>query len=406
MKKTYLILTPMYPSERSFRGPFIHDQAAAIRRSGRYDVVVMKAVPFGQDASDYDYDGIHVLCFHDAIPSSGAFAKELWPVSAVNMEAKLLSEGISLDGIAVCHAETPSLVLLGQYLKRRDPRLVTAVQFHMRGVGTKGRLSSIPFLERYVLGNSAWLSNLPDLRICVSDHVRETLRCEGVGEKLECYTLYNGVDPGKFHPVAGEAGAMRRKADGERRAFRIGCVANFIPQKNQLSLIRSVQRLVEGGMDDLALDLVGSGPTKAECVEYVGRTPSLAKRVRFLGEMDHRRLREFYGSLDLFVLTSRNEALGCVYLEAHASGVPFIGSRGEGIEEFVAAEDVDKWLAWPGDEACLAQRIAGFRRNGGRQRLRFPVDIDWHVGRYLDFLEDRFFRNPSSPDGAAGCPEG
>ncbi len=39
MKDTYLIVTPFFPTKDSFRGPFIYDQAKAIKDFGDYEVV-------------------------------------------------------------------------------------------------------------------------------------------------------------------------------------------------------------------------------------------------------------------------------------------------------------------------------------------------------------------------------
>lgn len=64
MKPYYLVITPFFPTESSFRGPFIYDQVRAIKKTGRYrDVLVFKpASPFDRRTS-YDYKGITVRLF-------------------------------------------------------------------------------------------------------------------------------------------------------------------------------------------------------------------------------------------------------------------------------------------------------------------------------------------------------
>jgi glycosyltransferase involved in cell wall biosynthesis len=58
----------------------------------------------------------------------------------------------------------------------------------------------------------------------------------------------------------------------------------------------------------------------------------------------------------LFVLPSRYEGLGCVYLEAMASGVPAVGCRGQGIEEVIRHRE-NGWLIEPGNLDDLVAAI-------------------------------------------------
>ena len=62
-----------------------------------------------------------------------------------------------------------------------------------------------------------------------------------------------------------------------------------------------------------------------ECQYVLGFFYQLEKHFDFKEELKHTDLNIFYNQLDLFVLPSFNEALGCVYLESWATNTPFIG---------------------------------------------------------------------------------
>ncbi len=55
----YVVLTPFFPTEENFYGPFIYDQVKALQKIGSYEIVVIKLVGSGEDHV-YDYQGITV----------------------------------------------------------------------------------------------------------------------------------------------------------------------------------------------------------------------------------------------------------------------------------------------------------------------------------------------------------
>jgi len=71
------------------------------------------------------------------------------------------------------------------------------------------------------------------------------------------------------------------------------------------------------------LVIVGEGPERPHLEKLAGRGAA-AKRIRFLGRVDHAKLPEIYRSAGIFVLPSRREGMPNVLLEAMASGLPVV----------------------------------------------------------------------------------
>ena len=377
MKKIYLVVTPFFPEPGSFRGPYVLDQVKALMRLSDYHVVVMKPVPLWMKPVDYEIDGVYVYCCKDySLPSN------LWPnslcdrLSANSMMQKLCSMDIRPEDVAVCHGHVTHFATYALAMKRKNPKCLTVVQHHGFDVMsiTDGRLAEKKWHERQCIRYGTRICNAVDLNIGVSqktlDHVRQY---PGVKMKRE-YILYNGVDTSKFY-------ASPVKHDG----FVIGCIANFWQLKDQLTLIKAVERMVKDGLNDILVRFIGSGGTLADCQEYVNRL-GLNQYVSFEKEVMHDELLQFYNSLDIFVLPSYWEAFGCVYTEAYACGVPFVGVKGQGISELIPEEDQDKWLIDKGDDVHLAEIIAEYHKTRSEQILNKPWKIEDLVGRYLKYI--------------------
>lgn len=375
MKKVYLVVTPFFPEPESFRGPYVLDQVKALMRLSDYRVVVMKPVPFWKNPVDYEIDGVKVYRFKEyTLPSN------LWPnrlndrLSANSMMRKLRSIGIRLENVAVCHGHVTHFGAYALALKRENPECLAVVQHHGFDVMsiTDGRLADKKWHERQCIRYGTRICNSVDLNIGVSGKTLDYVRQYPDVKMKQEYILYNGVDTSKFYP-----------APVKHEGFVIGCIANFWPLKDQMTLIKAVERLVKNGMYDIKARFVGSGRSLAECQEYVN-SRDLSQYMSFEREVMHDELLKFYNSLDLFVLPSYWEAFGCVYTEAYACGVPFVGVKGQGISEIIPEEDQNKWLIEKGDDTHLEEIIAEYRKNRSEQKLSQPWKIDELIGQYLE----------------------
>jgi teichuronic acid biosynthesis glycosyltransferase TuaC len=179
--------------------------------------------------------------------------------------------------------------------------------------------------------------------ICVSGKVQEVLKT-GTGAETCSSVVYNGVNPRLFSPVGEEAG----KSDPE-----ILIVGNLLRSKGHELVLRAVGslRLV---FPQLQCRIIGEGPGRAR-LETLVRDLGIGQQIQFDGRRSRAEVAEAMRRCSVFALPSRNESLGCVYLEAMSCAKPVIGCRGQGIDE-VIEHGKNGWLI-PVDD--LAQLVTG-----------------------------------------------
>ena len=103
-KPIYLVITELFPTSDSFRGPYVYDQVRAIEKDGRYEVVVLRPTSWLHKEKNYEYNGIKVYRFtHYDLPS------DMWPGSNTWLSLRAMDKclkylGIAYNDIAVVHA--------------------------------------------------------------------------------------------------------------------------------------------------------------------------------------------------------------------------------------------------------------------------------------------------------------
>lgn len=372
----YLVITPFFPKHNSFRGPFVYDQVKAIEQTGNYSVVICKPKPWYSKEKDYEFEGVTVYRFSTfELPSNilpGLFNK----LSSRSLIRKLKSIGMRSEDIAVVHAHVTSTGFLANALKMKSPKIKTVLQHHGFDVLslTSGRLNKFRWHRNWVQRYGTYECNLIDLHIGVSAKTLEYLQAYTKIRIKDSYVLYNGVDTAKFFPIPGLKNP---------KYFTIGCIGNFWEIKDQVSLIKAAEKVIQEGIRNLRVIFIGSGELLQMCKDYVVKH-ALTENIEFRTEVHHHELCEFYNSLDLFVLPSWYEAFGCVYLEAYACGVPFIGIQGQGISEVIVNEDKQYFLSEPRHFEDLTEKIKSVYTYKDRHlHLNIPIDIKSLVSGFL-----------------------
>lgn len=173
----------------------------------------------------------------------------------------------------------------------------------------------------------------PDRYIAISPHGYEWAKRFAPWVKKQ-YTPY-GVDADKFQHVKPIKLPLKKPV--------VLCVAAFSPYKRIDLLIKAI-----GKVPDVSLLVIGHGPLKNELRELGDQM--LGKRFLLKTGIDHDELIGYYKAANAFSLPSRStEALGIVYIEAMAAGLPIVAPddwRREIIGEagvYVNPEDTDSY---------------------------------------------------------------
>lgn len=377
-KPVYLFIVPFFPSENRHWGSYIYDQVKTVQADGRYEVAVLRSSTDLDTDGDYVFGGVEVRRFRERNLYSAMWDGLFDKSNCRCLDDCLEKNHICPSKIAVVHAHTIRTGIYAVHLKKRNPHMLSILQHHgydVLGI-TDGRFSNFGWHKRHAVRYGTKICNGVDLHVGVSKATLEYLhRYPGIRVKDE-YVLYNGVDTDKFHPLS--------KAPDN--CFTIGCVANFWKVKDHITLIKAIEILVNELSCNIKAKLIGTGETLEECRNYV-KSHNLSKNIEFLPHLAHDRMIYFYNSIDLFVLPSYWDTLGCVYLESLACGVPFMTAEGTGIQELIPENEKSLWIAPKSDYSRLARLIKGYMENRPTQNLTQSMDIKVLIGNFLDFVD-------------------
>lgn len=141
----------------------------------------------------------------------------------------------------------------------------------------------------------------------------------------------NGVDTHRFAPSAAGRARIRRELGLTDDVPLCGIVAALRPEKNHALFLRAAAQVLRG-VPAATFLVIGDGPLRGN-LEQLARELGIETRVRFLGTQHE--IPPWLAALDLFALTSDNEANPVSILEAMASGVPVVATRVGSVAEMV-----------------------------------------------------------------------
>lgn len=150
--------------------------------------------------------------------------------------------------------------------------------------------------------------------------------------------LINGVDTDLFCP--GDPVAARRKLGLPEKGKLVAFVGNFYPVKNPQLLVEAFRELIQipGHADDQMV-LIGGGHLEGSIRDLLKRF-ALGHRVHLVGRKQPEEVASILRAADVLCMTSRNEGVPNVILEAFATGIPVVATDVGGIHEVLH----ESWL--------------------------------------------------------------
>jgi glycosyltransferase involved in cell wall biosynthesis len=200
-----------------------------------------------------------------------------------------------------------------------------------------------------------WLTILLcDITIAVSEKTKNDIaRLPFVSKKIR--VIYNGIDEIDF-----KNGFEARQFLGKNISENvwIGSIAELHKNKGLDFLIEAFSKIANS-YPDTTLVIIGEGEERKKLEEQISKL-GLTAKIHLLGNVPDAKI--YLKAFDIFMLTSRTEALPYAILEAGLAGLPIVASRAGGIPEIIE-EEKNGLLVKVGNIKEISKKIEGLLGN-------------------------------------------
>lgn len=225
----------------------------------------------------------------------------------------LLDSGVTIDVIH-SHVSYPAGYIA--YLLAKEFDIAYVITEHMGPFPFEGYLKNKKIKQQIeiALENSAKI-------IAVSNSLKNEILTFGI--KKEAVVINNFIDEDIY---------MYRSPKSKKDKFTFLSVGGMTYQKGIDVLLEAIKNLAY--KHNIEFRIVGDGPQREEYIK-LSKDYHISSRVNFIGKLDRVDVVEEFKNCDAFILPSRHESFGVVYIEALACGKPIIATKCGGAEDIV-----------------------------------------------------------------------
>ena len=217
----------------------------------------------------------------------------------------------------IVHTHTSKAGLLGRlasYLVYRKAVRIHTFHGHvLSGYFSKPVATIFKYLER-VLGS------ITDVPVSITYPVQTELQQMGVCRKKAWAVIHPGIET--------KSDITKNSRDGKTT---IGWIGRFAAVKNPMLAIESFLDIERNNPGKFGFIMAGEGELFTQAQEFAS---SHNLNIEFTGWISD--TKEFFSKIDILFLTSINEGLGLVVLEAAQYGVPTVSTNVGGVSDFIS----------------------------------------------------------------------
>ncbi len=306
--------------------------------------------------ANFNRDFLAAVCSHPAVSEVVVFARHS-PARVDSVPAKIRQ----VDGSAGGKLRFAAAVL--QFALWR-PRIDLVVCAHINllplGLLLRAWLRAPLLLEIYGIDAwepAGWIANRfaasADGVLSISEITKQRFMAWSGCPESKILLLPNAIHAGLYGAGPKRLDLLERYGlRGKVILMTLGRIASEERYKGFDEVLESLPELSQE-IPNVAYLVVGDGNDRAR-LEEKARLLGVADRVVFAGRVDDAEKADHYRLADAYVMPSRGEGFGFVFLEAMACGVPAIGSIADGSRE--ALKDGELGLLVDPDDAAAFRR--------------------------------------------------